>query len=163
MLLELTNWKPRHKVAKWFRKLSIQLFKPAMSNFKFYGYDWTKIFSSNFCSQRTSVLPDPTPWNTSSEKESAKMEESLGQVFLSVSSNLLMLRNACFKSSNLQNEVVVVILLSLSSQMSLPAILLSVARGKNTQASDFETVPSLFGSSQVYFFTATLDLDNVFK
>lgn len=88
----------------------------------------------------------------------------MGQVFLSVSSNLLMLRNACFKSSNLQNEVVVVvILLSLSSQMSLPAILLSVSRGKNTQASDFETVPSLFGSSQVYFFTATLDLDNVFK
>lgn len=87
----------------------------------------------------------------------------MGQVFLSVSSNLLMLRNARFKSSNLQNEVVVVILLSLSSQMSLPAILLSVSRGKNTQASDFETVPSLFGSSQVYFFTATLDLDNVFK
>lgn len=111
-------------------KLSCCLNLQTMSNFKFMVMIQfvpstsvaVKIFSSNFCSQRASGLPDPPSWNTSSGKESAETEESAGQVSLSVSSNLLILCNACLKSSNLQNEVAVVIFLSLSSWMSLLTI-----------------------------------------
>lgn len=76
------------------------------------GSSTTKIFCSYFCSQRARVLPDLTSWNMSSEKESAKMEETVGWAFLSVIRNLLMLQNACFKSSNPQNVAAVVTLSS---------------------------------------------------
>lgn len=66
-------------------KLSSCVNLQTMSNFKFmvtiqFGQSTMSIavelINSNFYNQRASALPDPPSWNTSSEKESAKTEQS---------------------------------------------------------------------------------------